>query len=292
MVYIKNYKDFINENYGISNWVKELSEIIYNHILENKEEFKQNKYFTIQLNNYINNSIKIDNSIIRLELSNVNKGLFDDSFYYIKNGVLYNLQINIETININERIKEILNHELTHVVEYYNFNFKNLKNLPKYFTIRKYYINHKDLDNGLNFKNFIYLLYFSLDTELNSRIAELYNVIFKYKNNQYEFIKNILKKHIAFDYLNRLLNFDHIEFVDNTIKEIGLEKFIFISNDMISFIKSGLNGKKFNVISKIDNISDKNDLIKLYKNFEKMFKIKANKHSEKVEKLIRNRKLN
>lgn len=276
------------ESYGISNWVKNSSEYIYNKLL--KSEINDNQIELVVPNIY-NDYIKMENIRILFEFSDKNYGKFDDTYCSINNAVLNNVQIIINSTEINTRVKDIIVHELTHIYEYYKMNLNN-KKFPKYFGIKKLLKSIKN-DNKYKFEpfnEFLYILYTIQDNELNARVAEIYpslKDISDINNLSFDEVKYVLRDHQVIKNVFRIMNFNHIDFVDACVDKIGLYDFLSLSNVFLDNVKNNNI-----IVYKTDLLFDINDLYNFYKKFKNLFDNKIKKHISKIESIIKNIDIN
>jgi hypothetical protein len=125
---MKKWNEFINEKFHVSQDVKHLTKIIYekiNLLLPNLILKKEIEIKNLLQDNYTR--IKFKNDNIKLKIG-TNYGAINKPTY--NNGVVENLiiELNIELNQdeldsrklINNRIRETINHEVQHVLEFYN----------------------------------------------------------------------------------------------------------------------------------------------------------------------------
>jgi hypothetical protein len=197
----------LNEGKGISNNIKKDIDKIWNLFLNNNYTshiYKfENKYITINfnhINNYYSN-IKIDKY----------------------NNIIVN--IGIPTNGKENKVKENISHELTHVIEILGLNEKKY---PKYNNIKISLIEFKNypMSNAMEFITDIF--YKTLDNEINANVAQTYiyiksdgrcskeEALLRLKEWQtYKLYDNI--KNIKIDILASKLNQGEIEYFNNIL---------------------------------------------------------------------------
>ena len=157
---ISKYKTFINnktnEGLGINNLIKIAVDDIWQLFIQNKYEFLNKYTFGDTIIGYT------DISIIFTEKNNYNSNIT------IPNGK-YQIVIGIPINGKENRVKEVISHELTHLVELLHLNGKNF---PKYNNIKKALVAFNPTDKKLlDIKHFFYK---TLDNEINANIAQTY----------------------------------------------------------------------------------------------------------------------
>lgn len=280
---MKNFQKYINEGRGISDIIKEYSDFIYS--LFKDGELK------IQLDlDY--NQLPLNDLRIEFNYSTKYYGKTDPTYSQLINNKLHdvNIYINIDKNNINSsKIKGLIAHELTHIKEFYEIQKKmeltKIKIIPTHLNIKLAY-NSLDIDRESKYYYFIYLLYLSLDTEMNARIAQVYHYLYDFKITDKNILLNKLKEHKNWEYLEMLNNFNHIDFIKNNISEIGLESLIKITNDLVEKFKNKNLNKNTKLLNFITEITNEEELYDFYKNFSDYFKQKSSKHISKFKYLI------
>lgn len=284
---INNYTEYILENRGISNIIKQYTNIIFSEI---EKSTNDNTLDEIILNLDTQKDFILKNILIDYKLSNRNHGLFDTAHMVFNDNILYNVIIRIE-INENNfsnvKIKEIITHELTHMLEYYRIKQNEVKlkldiNVdPKYISVRKS-INNIKFDNEWN--SFKTLIYLSLDTEYNARIAQLFQFLIDFNSKDRDFLNNQLLNSETYKYYNYLDEFNTQLFLIKLKLKIGENVLISeinrLNQELIDSGVNSLDGYKFIKIVTIDNIID------YLNSWDKLFKIKNKKHIEKINLII------
>ena len=160
-------------------------------------------------------------------------------------------------------------------------------------TIRPTHIDIKSSYKSLNIQEdniyhyFIYLLYLSLDTEMNARISQVYQYLYEFQISNKDMLLDKLKLHKNWEYLMMLSGFNSIEFVGDCIKKLEFGGLLKITNSLIdSFIDKELN-KNTKLLSFINgNLNSESDIYLFYEKFSEYFKKKATIHLEKFKYLI------
>lgn len=280
--------NFINEGRGISDIIKQYSEIIYSYYEEGN--------YQIQLDFDYNPLPLIDLRII-INYTNKYHGIYNLDYSKLENNKLHDIIINLE-IDKNDidkyKIIGLITHELTHIKEYYDIHIKMEKNKiiikPQYLHIKSIYNEYIENNNKINdsYGSFMYLIYLSLDTEMNARISQVYHYLYSFNIKDENILFEKLKQHKNYEYLQLLMNFDYENFVNYNIKKIELSGLLKITNDLIEKFKDkNLNKNTKLLIFIEDDLNDLNDLYNFYKNWSNYFKIKSDKHLEKFKYLIK-----
>ena len=216
---ILNFENYITEKLGISEDVL----ILYNFL----SKFDFNKNRIIIDNNIPKTTFQISKIIINIKNDyssfNVSRSKL------IKNGFIIYLNIK------DDNIEASLFHELTHVIKFQNLTNKKIKMLSSS-------INYNDE----RFKKLLDILYYCDESEINSKLSEIYKKILdisKFYKDNFIIDKNELFSKIISEKL---------------ISEIGEIEYI----------------KKYNIFEDLKNISDK-DKIKFFKYITNIKKIKS-----------------
>ena len=216
------------------------------------------------------------------------------------------MQKMILEFNDNTKLKGLISHELTHIKEYYEIQ-KNIYNTkikitPTYIKIRNVYSDMKSINKDY-YGMFLYLIYLSLSTEMNSRISQVYDYLYDLNIKDENELLIKLKEHKNWEFLELLNTFKSKKFVDDMISTIELNGLLNITNTLVSKLKNEFlvkwvdvqlnkytikqkskEEKYFNFLN--HTIETYDDLIYIYSQFEKYFKIKAKKHLNHFKYLI------
>jgi hypothetical protein len=265
---ILNYSDYetyicfdidkvpLYESKGIPNVIKVFSNIIYNKI-----NIEENEYF-IEINQPDFN-IKLD--------FNIKKG---KNFYgscFFKDVENLKCIINIEYSYWDEyELKRLITHELLHLYELYNRVNKNSKNRLQWNLIK--IINSIKTEDKL-INDLKTLIYWTSDQEINASIAELYPILYsKNSTNKDELKKELHSNRIykiieqteSFDWRNYKLDFDKLYYFFEKISKIK-------------------TNQKFNLFK---NPKTHKDIMENLNNWQKLFQKKVKYIRKKSIKII------
>ena len=280
---IKNYTEFLIEGKGISNIIKSYSTFIYDEYLDQKSNIQLDLDYE---------QLPLMDLRMMFKKSDRYYGLFNPNRSIIKDNKLYDIEIYIEYIDINNKseIIGIITHELTHIMEFYQIMIKNNKDNIK---IRPHHIDIKIAYKKLGipqsnvYYEFVYLLYLSLDTEINARTSQVYNFLMNINSTDYDFLLNELTKNNIYNYSNILSNFNYNSFINKCINKLGLESLLIITNKLTENLSEIKNNKNKVFFTFLREVKTKQDLINYYKSFNDYFIIKSSKQKEKYECLIK-----
>jgi hypothetical protein len=111
---------------------------------------------------------------------------------------------------------------------------------------------------------------------MNARISQLYFYLKAFNNKDYNFLFSKVKEHNNYKFYNSLNNFNHIEYTNLLISELGEDNTILVCNVI---------NEKMRVVFRF-NISTIEDVKSYFKKWEEIFKDKSNKHIKKIGKII------
>jgi hypothetical protein len=223
----------------------------------------------------------------------------------LKNNILYDYKIEIIYKDLT-KLKELITHELTHLKEFYEYckkinsieinnKTKIINNSNQIETINFSWIDLKNINNDIRkintskeYDKFLFLVYLSLDGEMNSRISQLYNYLYDFGIDDDKIMMNKIIEHQNYIYYLELKNFNHIHMCDKVIDEIGDELFIEITN---KFTKKLLSYDILNRIKSLKNIPKNintlEDTYSFFNIWEKLFTKKCEKHYNKFKHIIK-----
>ena len=276
------YYEYINENRGISNFIKKLSTIISGKLFKEYEKTSDSELPSFD--------IKID--IDYVEISQINqiniivksdKENYNSKFYTIDSNLLnlcLEFDLPIKSKLNHFYLQELIIHEMTHLYEYYNI-VVNQREFPLYNRIKKSLIRTIKQDEFDFFSYFRNLVYLTLDNELNARITQTYQLL-KYENiHDKEQLFNILKtKHIWKKY-KEIDNFNPKKYTNDLVEFLGLDFTKILINNFNNELKN--NSINFTFIKEVNN---EEDIIQYFKNWNKRFKYKLKKHLYKLNRVI------
>jgi len=231
---IIKYNNFLTEKLGVNSDVIVLSHFIMN-------EIKNNNFIITK--NIPETTFKIHKIIIKPIKSDHVRAGFNVSYSKLtKDGYIIYIMINKGIITEYNELKNALYHELTHVIKFQNLTNKKLKLTTSYIS------NYPDK----RFKKLIHLLYYSDDSEINAKVAEIYSEIeneIDYFNGDKNYFFTKYIEQIYSDDINpkTLINYD----IFNDLSDIS-------DKDKIKFFNHLVN------IKKIKNSND-NNFIKIIK---------------------------
>jgi hypothetical protein len=216
----------LNEGRGISEPSKQEIEKIFNLFLKN---------------GYGKLPYKLLNKIILIEFC---KNDNYDSFFYKNNKIhimTFSIPENYDTI----KLKEIITHEITHFIEIYNIEKKGF-NYPNYNKIKLSLSEYNPKSKVMKF--FKYLIYKTLDNEINANISQTYTYLKSFNSSDEDFLRNKLEKYeVRKDYTD-IININVESLIIDISDEIEELKFFnqkLIDNDVFNF---------YTFLLKIDNV--------------------------------------
>lgn len=118
---------------------------------------------------------------------------------------------------IYTKVLEFLSHEITHGYEYYNRKLNGMDTWKdRLMSTNKYIVENQLLSNiSDDWKEFLNLIYLSLDFEINARISQVYyNLVEQSPNTKYDFMDK-LKSTSVWSEMESLKNFDPFLFYEN-----------------------------------------------------------------------------
>jgi hypothetical protein len=198
LIKYENFK--INEKYHVSQDVKHLTNIIYSKIYQLIPNLILKKEITISnllKDNY--GRIKFKNDIIKVKLGDNHGGI---KRIELKDNIL-NLEMEL-TINlsnkelsqkklINNKIKETINHECQHIIEFYHSD----GNPSKSWDFHKRLKIHENKFNNKTWSDICYLFYLAEEHELRSKVSQSLEILKNgedlYKSQVYKNIETLTK---------------------------------------------------------------------------------------------------
>jgi hypothetical protein len=279
---ILTYYEYINENRGISNFIKQLSTTLSGTIFKEYEKISDEEIPSFDI------KLKVDyEEISQINQINIivksDKKNYHSKFYPLDSNLLnlcLEFDLPIKSKLDHFYLHELVIHEMTHLYEYYNIVI-NQREFPFYNRIKKSLIRTIKQDEFDVFSYFRNLVYLTLDNELNARVAQTYQLL-KYENvNDKEQLFNILKtKHIWKKY-KEIDNFNPKKYTSDLIEFIGLDFVKILINSFNDELKK--NSISFSFIKDVHN---EGDIIQYFNNWNKRFKYKLKKHLYKLNRVI------
>lgn len=258
----------INESRGIPNILKNIINDVFYKVI---------------------NKIKNPNEIIILDfeyekfnIKNLHINIIDrkisDIYATSKFGIFNGKELKNSIIDIyldfnkydNIDLKRIILHELLHIYEIFN-RIKNKSKKDLQWNINKILLDIRSKYTDTFLSDFIYMIYLSLDQEINSRVAETYIILMEINSDNRKELINELKNTSAWKYKNYLNDFN--------VNDYKIDEYLFLEflNELSEKILS-----KYDVNFKIFKRNDINDWLKLFKKKSKYFENKLLKLVDEV----------
>jgi hypothetical protein len=254
----------IVESRGIPNILKNLLPDIFNKVINNINT-KNIISFDFDYDNFKIQSLFVDiiNKPINTIYATSQFGIFDGQ--YLKSPII---KIYLDIDNFDEiNLKRVILHELLHIYEIFQ-RIKNKSKKSLQWDLNQILLKIRDKYSDDKFLNdFIYLIYLSLDQEINARIAETYSILMESNTDDYNTLISLIKNTESWKYKNYLNDFDANKY---NIDQDKLKNFF---DELIKeFSKKSINFKLYN----------KNNL----NYWTSLFKQKSKKYEQKLFKLI------
>jgi hypothetical protein len=196
-----------------------------------------------------------------------------NSSFSIKNGIkilTFGYKINVDL----DKIKELITHELTHMIEVIYILKKGYR-LPKYDKIKKSLINFSPKTPGGEFLT--HVIYKTLDNEINAIVSQTYTYLKKYNTSDVEFLKRKLNEYqVRKDYID-IINFN----VNKLLSDISSNKILLDELQRLNKILITNDANDF------FNFIDGTDVNMWVKLWFKIIKGKSRKLLIKQEKIIK-----
>lgn len=262
MNHIKKINEFIiNEKHHVNGDVRHLTNLIYNKIYQLIPNLIFKKEIIIEnllQDNYTRIKFKCDKIIVRLgkNSGNINEPIINND---IVENLIINLFINLSNKEIlqkkliNNRIKETINHECQHVIEFYHSDGI----LSKSWDFDKRLKEHESKFNNKEWLDICYLFYLSEDHEMRSRVSQSLEIL---KNGGDLLNSNVYK------------NLDFLSNLDSDILIKKMEKYDDFGLILIDFVK--------NVLLR------KGDYLKIFKSYIKVINKESKKNKNKILKVL------
>lgn len=262
MNHIKKINEFIiNEKHHVNGDVRHLTNLIYNKIYQLIPNLIFKKEIIIEnllQDNYTRIKFKCDKIIVRLgkNSGNINEPIINND---IVENLIINLFINLSNKEIlqkkliNNRIKETINHECQHVIEFYHSDGI----LSKSWDFDKRLKEHESKFNNKEWLDICYLFYLSEDHEMRSRVSQSLEIL---KNGGDLLNSNVYK------------NLDFLSNLDSDILIKKMEKYDDFGLILIDFVK--------NVLLR------KGDYLKIFKSYIKGINKESKKNKNKILKVL------
>lgn len=177
-------------------------------------------------------------------------------------------------------LHEIILHELTHLWEFYNIKIVNEK-LPMYSNIGKALRLTLSQDKYDILSEFRYLIYLTLDNELNARVSQVYQFLKQSKIKDKSILETRIKNSSSWKKMEIINNFNSSEYYDALIESIGGDLSLILINDLNKELINNDFDKSF-----IKELNSLYELKSYLKSWSKLFKYKMKKHRIKLLKVI------
>ena len=261
MKHIKKINNLINEKHHVNQDVRHLTNLIYNKIYQLSSNLIRNKEIVIEnllQDNYSRIKFKNDKIIVKL---GKNWGSINEPI--INNDVIENLTINLsislsdkeisQKKLINNKVKETINHECQHIIEFYHSDGV----LSKSWDFHKRLKEHERKFNNKEWLDICYFFYLSEQHEMRSRVSQSLEIL---KNGGDLLNSNVYKD---LDFLSKL---------DSGILISKMNKYDDFEIILFDFVK--------NVLLRKGNYT------KIFKSYLKNINKEAEKHKKKILKIL------
>ena len=177
----------------------------------------------------------------------------------------FNITINFESIEIDDKLYSAIQHELKHVLDITD-GTQGIKSWLKNPIINKLKSDFKNTPYYI----FAHNVYECLEHELNARNSSIYELLRWLKTYDREQIKNEFENTYVYKSLMRLINFNAEDF----IKSFQLEDLLKYTNKFIYLYKD------------FDMLINKEDIFNFYKYWENEFKTQAKNYLTKAYEIL------
>lgn len=256
------------ESKGVPNKMKEFSNRLIGDMFKGK--FK-NFIFNTGLS-------KMEEIFIRIDHINMNYS----SRFYSKTATLSDIEIIFDIPYQPDPyyLHEVILHELTHLWEFYNIKILNDR-LPMYGNISRTLRLTLSQDEYNILSEFRYLIYLTLDNELNARVSQVYQYLSQYKVKDKDILKDRMKNSSSWKKMEIINRFNPNEYYNALIESIGGDLSLILINDLNKELINNDFNKSF-----IRELNSLDDLKSYLKSWSKLFKYKMKKHREKLLKVV------
>lgn len=269
---MRKFDEFIVEKFHTNQHVKHLTKLIYdkinlfipNLIRNNKIEIKN-----LLQDNYIR--IKFEDDIIIVNLGKnhggINKPVYNDNIKNLNINLTISLD-NKELISkkmINNKIRETINHELQHVLEFYYTNGDLSKSWSFDERLKEHQSKFKSYEKWLEICHIFYLME---DHELRSRISQCLELL---KNNKdSENLESVLYNsdiYKSLDFISKINGNLILKVMNNNYKDFNIILSDFIKNVLLKSPSSNRFISEINNINK-KSIKSKNKLLRVLYSYQ------------------------
>jgi len=270
---IQKYLDYLKESNGISEVNKDYTEELFSYF------DNINKNIVININNNV--ILKLKNLNLIIEYGNIDYySIFNPKNFSLDNNILNDiiLLFKIPTNPNIIKVKQLISHELNHLIEFFNI-VKNNRNIPRHGLLKINIENFKKFNYNNFFETFIHYIYLTLDNEFNARVAETYQYLKSLNIKDEKLLLKYLYNSPMYIKVQEIEHFDSIRFSKFLINEIGLDATIVFLNLFNNSINKDLK-------IKFKTIKDYNDITRYFEFWKTKFEIKLNKHKNKLLKIV------
>lgn len=277
---VLKYNDFIIEGKSISYINKEYTDFFLQY-------FSKFGYGEFTIQDSDDQKLPLYNCLLKIQKGDTYAKFEPEYSFLQKDNNKYKLYNIIFLIQINDTsqitlLNELITHELTHCIEFYNiskWNYENTINnkvvqiYPKHIALKQVYTN-MNVDEKHIFHFFKYLIYLTLDNEYNSRVSQLYQFLKSFNTKNEELLKEKMKESISYNLYLKIEEFNAKSFVEEMINKIGFEGTVKITKELNQQLKLNDFNKltSYNFIN--NDIINQQDLLNHYKKWEKCLNIK------------------
>jgi len=278
MRYINFFEEFLNEE------VKHVNNDVIHYTSDLIEKIQQ-----IGLTKDLNQNLSLNNRDgLKLELNlvvKINPDNFNNYGYFKKtnlskieddtltNCILYlelglsDLEIESGLISPLNKIRTLINHELNHALEIYQYEY-NLKRYRKSWDLAQKQQKHREFSKNWKYwDDFIHLIYLGLDHEMSSRISSIYEELKLSKNPESDLLTNKIfldakfMSEFSFDkfydlFLKKYSKSDFLKVCEEFCKDFDYkyQKNITYLENLIKRIIKSINKKGLKIIKKLNGI--------------------------------------
>ena len=278
MRYINFFEEFLNEevkhvNNGVIHYTSDLIEKIQqigltkdinqNLSLNNRDGLKLELNLVVKINpdNFNNYGY-----FKKTNLSKIEDDTLTNCILYLELG-LSDLEIESGLISPSNKIRTLINHELNHALEIYQYEY-NLKRYRKSWDLSQKQQKHREFSKNWKYwDDFIHLIYLGLDHEMSSRIYSIYEELKLSKNPESDLLTNKIfldakfMSEFSFDkfydlFLKKYSKNDFLKVCEEFCKDFDYkyQKNITYLENLIKRIIKSINKKGLKIIKKLNGI--------------------------------------
>lgn len=266
-------KNQLFESRGIPNILKEMSEIISSDIIGNENKFQ--KIYDFEKNNFISSiSVEIKYHSDKEIYATSEFGIYTPVGKRLK-GSKISIWMDIQNYDKID-LKRVITHELLHIYEVYNRIIGGSKK-DLQWQLNNILIKIRGKYKDPFIRDLCYLIYLSMDQEINARVSETYSILIENKTINKDILIDKLKLTSAWKYSEYLTTFDY------KIKTIDYRELIKFFTELNTLVRSKFKEINFNIY-KIPN-SEK-ECKEVLKGWIVLFRKKGKYFQHKLMKII------